>query len=257
MWDVIKALIMMAAWLVGPTSAGSCRAAKLCCQGRDSGCVIQKASPNAIIEGPKDKPCYCDHACLKLGDCCDDFRQTCGVIDCSVTQWSTWSACDNQCGAGIQRRSRTIVGPEENGGKHCPQIKQSRICQGFEGCRRRSHAHRSKDAVLLMPAESFRPHSARKLIEGYSAEFTILRASKACKDHLILTEGSHVCVQCGHEAVTSQCEDQLNPGKFEIGRWRLLTSVQAHCHGKWLSTEKMANDSRSAACQNGTDFVIA
>ena len=58
-------------------SAGSCRKAKLCCQGRDSGCVIQKASPNAIIESPQDKPCYCDHACLRLADCCDDFNDTC------------------------------------------------------------------------------------------------------------------------------------------------------------------------------------
>ena len=64
--------------LLEPSAAGSCRAAKLCCQGRDSGCVIQKASPNAIIESPRDKPCYCDHACLKLGDCCHDFNETCG-----------------------------------------------------------------------------------------------------------------------------------------------------------------------------------
>ncbi|KAK0156792.1 hypothetical protein PV327_011620, partial [Microctonus hyperodae] len=63
--------------LVDLSVGGSCKMAKLCCQGRDSGCVIQKASPNAIIESPKDKPCYCDHACLKLNDCCDDFRETC------------------------------------------------------------------------------------------------------------------------------------------------------------------------------------
>jgi len=63
---------------VDGTAAGSCSSAKLCCQGRDSGCVIQKESPNAIIESPRDKPCYCDHACLKLADCCDDFKETCG-----------------------------------------------------------------------------------------------------------------------------------------------------------------------------------
>lgn len=58
--------------------AGSCKEAKLCCPGRDSACVVQKMSPNAIIEGPQDKPCYCDHACMKLGDCCTDFKDTCG-----------------------------------------------------------------------------------------------------------------------------------------------------------------------------------
>lgn len=58
--------------------AGSCLEAKLCCPGRDSACVVQKTPINAIIEDPTDKPCYCDHACLKLGDCCADFKPACG-----------------------------------------------------------------------------------------------------------------------------------------------------------------------------------
>lgn len=73
----MRILMIMIAWTVDFTAAGSCRAAKLCCQGRDSGCVIQKASPNAIIESPRDTPCYCDHACLKLNDCCNDFKEAC------------------------------------------------------------------------------------------------------------------------------------------------------------------------------------
>lgn len=59
-------------------NGGSCREATLCCNGRDSSCVVQKAPINAIIEDLSDKPCYCDHACLKLGDCCEDFKQHCG-----------------------------------------------------------------------------------------------------------------------------------------------------------------------------------
>ncbi|XP_017492432.1 PREDICTED: uncharacterized protein LOC108380561 isoform X2 [Rhagoletis zephyria] len=59
-------------------SAGSCREAQLCCAGRDSSCVVQKTPINAIIEDLNDKPCYCDHACLKLGDCCGDFKDHCG-----------------------------------------------------------------------------------------------------------------------------------------------------------------------------------
>lgn len=59
-------------------NGGSCREATLCCNGRDSSCVVQKAPINAIIEDLNDKPCYCDHACLKLGDCCDDFKEHCG-----------------------------------------------------------------------------------------------------------------------------------------------------------------------------------
>lgn len=64
--------------LIHVVSGGSCREATLCCNGRDSSCVVQKAPINAIIEDLSDKPCYCDHACLKLGDCCADFKQHCG-----------------------------------------------------------------------------------------------------------------------------------------------------------------------------------
>jgi hypothetical protein len=63
---------------VSHVSGGSCRESKLCCPGRDSSCVVQKAPINAIIEDLSDKPCYCDHACLKLGDCCSDFKDACG-----------------------------------------------------------------------------------------------------------------------------------------------------------------------------------
>lgn len=77
------ALLFMAAVAPPPVLGGSCREATLCCNGRDSSCVVQKAPINAIIEDLNDKPCYCDHACLKLGDCCDDFKQHCGG------EWST------------------------------------------------------------------------------------------------------------------------------------------------------------------------
>lgn len=60
------------------TSVGSCKNSGMCCPGRDSSCVVQKAKPNAIIEDLNDIPCYCDHACLNIGDCCPDFKSACG-----------------------------------------------------------------------------------------------------------------------------------------------------------------------------------
>ncbi|KAJ8679182.1 hypothetical protein QAD02_014969 [Eretmocerus hayati] len=79
--DVLLSLSLLLVGLVGPwgsADAGSCAESKLCCPGRDSACVVQNSSPNAIVQSLADKPCYCDHACLKLGDCCDDFKQACG-----------------------------------------------------------------------------------------------------------------------------------------------------------------------------------
>ncbi|PRD33934.1 UNVERIFIED_CONTAM: hypothetical protein NCL1_16116 [Trichonephila clavipes] len=65
-------------------SRGSCREAQLCCTGRDGSCVVHPQSYNSIDsdddqQNDHGRPCYCDHACLKVGDCCHDFQQVCGV----------------------------------------------------------------------------------------------------------------------------------------------------------------------------------
>jgi Somatomedin B domain len=73
---VIWCLVLVS--IMEQTEAGSCREAALCCNGRDSSCVVQKTPMNAIVEDVNEKPCYCDHACLKLGDCCEDFKSHCG-----------------------------------------------------------------------------------------------------------------------------------------------------------------------------------
>lgn len=70
-------IIFFAMYLVVYVDCGSCRDSSLCCNGRDSSCVVQNAPINSIIDDLIDKPCYCDHACLKLGDCCADFKQHC------------------------------------------------------------------------------------------------------------------------------------------------------------------------------------
>lgn len=68
---------------------GSCRAAKKCCDGKDADCVVQavfggappsaededEAAANSVLDG---EPCYCDHGCLEVGDCCPDFKDYCG-----------------------------------------------------------------------------------------------------------------------------------------------------------------------------------
>lgn len=73
----INVLVLSAFGIVDIVIAGSCLDAKLCCPGRDSSCVVQKSPINAIVEDVNEKPCYCDHACLKLGDCCTDFKSAC------------------------------------------------------------------------------------------------------------------------------------------------------------------------------------
>ncbi len=71
-------LMLTFVWGLAMSEKGSCRAAKKCCDGKDSDCVVQNAPLNSIIKDPVDEPCYCDHGCLDVGDCCPDFKDYCG-----------------------------------------------------------------------------------------------------------------------------------------------------------------------------------
>ena len=69
----------MASAILVSAEKGSCRAARKCCDGNDADCIVQKADINSLIEDYNAvEPCYCDHGCLDVGDCCPDFKDYCG-----------------------------------------------------------------------------------------------------------------------------------------------------------------------------------
>ncbi|KAH8368113.1 hypothetical protein KR084_007088 [Drosophila pseudotakahashii] len=215
-------LLLLAGQLLPLVAGGSCREAQLCCNGRDSSCVVQKAPINAIIEDLSDKPCYCDHACLKLGDCCDDFKDHCGVLDCQVGDWGAWSECDKGCGTGMMTRNRQILQAAQNGGKHCPSLEQKRSCQGY-----RCHGHHDKkilhEMALLLPAAlshnrhindstdirrnlrtRYRDSYKHNHDHEYCVEFEVIKASKACHKlppYNLMLEGDRITVRCDLEAL--------------------------------------------------------
>lgn len=45
------------------------------------------------------------------------------LVDCSVTEWSQWSAPNS---AGQQTRIRRIMRHPENGGKSCPHLNETK-----------------------------------------------------------------------------------------------------------------------------------
>ncbi|KAH8420216.1 hypothetical protein KR009_007514 [Drosophila setifemur] len=214
-------LLLLLAIALPLASAGSCREAQLCCTGRDSSCVVQKAPVNAIIEDLSDKPCYCDHACLKLGDCCVDFKDHCGVLDCQVGEWGEWGECDKSCGTGMMTRTREVLQAAQNGGKHCPTLLQKRGCQGY-----RCHGHHDKkilrEMALLLPAAlshnrhandssdirrnlrtRYRDSYKHNRDHEYCVEFEVLKASKACHKlppYNLMLEGDRITVRCDLEA---------------------------------------------------------
>jgi len=59
------------------------------------------------------------------GASCDghlEETKTCGFqeVDCVVSEWTNWDACDKTCGGGQQHRQREIQVFSANGGKPCP-----------------------------------------------------------------------------------------------------------------------------------------
>lgn len=54
------------------------------------------------------------------------------VVDCEVSEWSSWSECNIDCGPGVMKRSRSVQRLNHNGGKHCPPLVQRRGCLGTD-----------------------------------------------------------------------------------------------------------------------------
>lgn len=277
--------VILLLFLVRPAhSLGSCKEAGLCCTGRDASCVVQKTPQNAIIEDLRDTPCYCDHACLKLNDCCPDYRQTCGVQDCQVSEWGPWSECDNQCGSGSQERTRVIAMEPSRGGKSCPPTLQKRGCQGTSQCGTNKSTHHKaalKEMAMLLPA-SFGAsrrmndsHDIRKNLRFRNAElaqehsedstndycvtFELTKVSKACHKEKVfnsLLDGGVVCVRCEHRATRDylggRCGGHGVPGR--ITRWTSLTNVE--CHGKWLRRPDESQEVSSSTCSCTEDALL-
>eukprot|EP00095_Tigriopus_kingsejongensis_P000888 snap_masked-scaffold409_size180341-processed-gene-0.7 protein:Tk00888 transcript:snap_masked-scaffold409_size180341-processed-gene-0.7-mRNA-1 annotation:"hypothetical protein DAPPUDRAFT_59376" len=149
-------LVTLLDHLVSPT-ANLCSSQGLCCKHRDSGCVIQNVFANHTVD-TSSLPCYCDHACLHLDDCCPDYRDFCSVRDCVVSEWGPWTQCPpdaeedgdpngslKDCNyipkqaqsphqkksqvADYTERHRVILHQALNGGRKCPSLVQRRPCE--------------------------------------------------------------------------------------------------------------------------------
>ncbi|XP_077295841.1 somatomedin B and thrombospondin type 1 domain containing protein vexed [Arctopsyche grandis] len=260
-------------WLSAPCWGGSCHEAKLCCPGRDSSCVVQNAPLNAVVEDLNDKPCYCDHACLKLGDCCTDFKDACGVVDCQVTAWGAWSSCDSSCGPGSMSRSRRVSRGPQHGGRRCPGLLQRRACQGGDCPLHTDTA--AREIAMLLPAslsESRKVNQTEDIRNNlrlrnpedpemtpqkeYCVEFEILKASKACRketSYKALQEGERVCVRCESEALRKSLDWRCQ-GHGVMSRSTRFSALSApHCHGKWLRITPDDDDDYPMGGSNSTN----
>ena len=82
-WSPLMAFSVAALIPVTAGEWGSCAAAKKCCDGQDLDCMAEVSNAATSADDNDNdyemtEPCYCDHGCLDVGDCCPDFKEYCG-----------------------------------------------------------------------------------------------------------------------------------------------------------------------------------
>nr|XP_046915902.1 somatomedin-B and thrombospondin type-1 domain-containing protein-like [Dermatophagoides farinae] len=265
-----------------PRYIGSCRERNLCCSGRDSSCSIpiaqlnhqQQPSPllvrtqsisligNLLGQAIQDnngndaKECYCDSACITLGDCCPDYKDTCGVQDCIVSDWEQWSECNIACGVGTMNRTRRILSPPQNGGRECPDLNQRRACHG-QHCKVKDDEKMLREMAIILQSSfsvtrnidadkdirrnlrlNYPKDPLKENINEYCVLFEVNKSHKSCETlttdvYAKLQEGKKVCVHCQDAAMRSHLGYRCNGHgiKGRATRWSLFNF--SGCNGRW------------------------
>ncbi|KAH9395271.1 hypothetical protein TYRP_016729 [Tyrophagus putrescentiae] len=266
-------------------SSGSCRVGNLCCTGRDRNCAVSlnPGGPVSLIGNiitaaeNSAKECYCDSACITLGDCCADYKATCGVIDCRVSEWEQWSECDAACGVGSMSRSRTVQYEPQNGGKECPDLRQKRACHG-QRCEVQDNDKMQRETAIILQSSfsstrnvdenqdirrnlrlNYPKDPLKENVIEYTVLFEVTKNKKSCETLGAevfgkLQEGSKVCVQCQDAAMRRhlgyRCSGHGLLGKST--RWTALGNTG--CHGRWIRLDERVAASYCGGNKNGTAF---
>lgn len=253
---------------------GSCAQARMCCDGKDASCVVESKPHQLSNLDPRSRsvPCYCDHGCLDVGDCCPDFKEYCGVMDCKVGNWSNWSSCDVSCGTGSSVRSREIIHPESNGGQECPALEEKKTCRATKCSKRhRDRISALKESAMLLPGKylkkmarntydvrsNLKSYKKPKTSQSYCVVFQVDKAMRSClsdKDTRDLVRGNTICVQCNSKATKSQLGGRCTGHGTEGKRTRFKNVMTPKCHGRWTRLELVEGE--ECPCKGGPDFVF-
>ena len=89
---------------------GSQKKGRTCKEGRFGGNTCNQ------LQGGKEEERDCQG---KFGRC---------IEPCELSAWSSWSTCSQNCGVGIQHKTRSVSKEPNFGGKECEELELSRAC---------------------------------------------------------------------------------------------------------------------------------
>jgi len=98
--------------------------------GRDCGGGQRFRTREIVVDASNGgTPCEGD-----LGETESCNEGPCSEIDCHVSEWSSWSACETNCGQGQQLRKRHVIQAAQPGGNGCQLgLVEARGCTGEGG----------------------------------------------------------------------------------------------------------------------------
>ncbi|PAV59277.1 hypothetical protein WR25_20476 [Diploscapter pachys] len=220
--------------------------------------IHSTSSPEFVFLEAIPMDCYCDEACIALGDCCSDYTYSCPLKDCRVSSWSHWSGCQPDkgiCGIGVRQRVRHVTQQPCGGGRSCPPLKEMSTC--FVECPRMRTKNLTEEDIttvaLLLDYKfnSTRSKTARNNVYWdlpdvaermskamyYCVHYQITWLNRNCiqkewKEKL--KAGEVICAECQPEATlhrkNGRCASDLEDG--EEGFWKLIGPKS--CNGIWI-----------------------
>jgi hypothetical protein len=134
-------------------------------------------------------------------------------VDCEVSAWGPWSACDTSCGGGTRFRTRTILVAAANGGASCPSLIEYDTCN-TQPC----------PTAINCQLSAWSPWSACDTSCGGGQQF---------RTRTILVQGSNGGIVCDSTDLieTRSCNTQPCPVDCEVSAWGPWSACNTSCGG--------------------------
>jgi hypothetical protein len=137
-------------------------------------------------------------------------------VDCALDEWSVWSACTEDCGGGMQTRTRDMVQQALNGG---------RVCQG---------------ALVEQGACNAQPCPVDCVMGEWSAWSACDSAADPCgtfprvrtrEVNVTAQFGGVACPELGYENETQACPETRQCPRLCLASWTSWSACSAVCNG--------------------------